>query len=191
MFKFNILTFLTVGTLLSSIQGRAQVTSTAPATVLESIESSPDALVLKGAAPIGTITTESAAISVNVKEDSIQFPTNSAGVIYGCSVVFKFANKTAVKALFDEDEVGSLLHAVDNIRNVTWSITSLPTFNLSYTTKAGLTISGFSNRRKDNIEFSIFANGMDGAVALTADQMGQFYSMLQQAKSNIDGFRRQ
>lgn len=191
MSKFNILIALTIGTWLPAIQGRAQVASTAPATALESIESAPDQLVFKGIVPLGTITTDSAAISVSTKQDSVLFPTNNAGPIYGCSVTFKFANKGTVRASVDEDEMDSFLHAADNIKNVTWSITSLPTFNLSYTTKAGLTISGFCSRRRGNIEFSIFANGMDEVVMLTSDQMGQFYSLLQQAKSNIDSFRKQ
>lgn len=116
--------------------------------------------------PVGSLNVGSAVISVTSKQDTILNPINKNAQqsLYGCSLTVS-ANSQIIKTLIDGDELNSLLQAIEYIRNVSWSVTALPAFDLSYTTKAGLIVSGFSSKRNGEIEFSIKGNGMQKALS--------------------------
>ncbi len=191
MSKTKIFLLLAIGAALFAIPCWAQTTNQPPPTALETVETATGIFVLKSSMPVGSLNVGSAVISVTSKQDTILNPINKNAQqsLYGCSLTVS-ANSQIIKTLIDGDELNSLLQAIEYIRNVSWSVTALPAFDLSYTTKAGLIVSGFSSKRNGEIEFSIKGNGMQKGVVLTADQVGQLYSLLQDAKAKIDGWRK-
>ena len=191
MSKTKILLLLAIGELSSIIQARAQSTNPAPATALELVETTPGNLVLKSSLLIGSVDASPIAIQVTCKQDDVINPTkNTRQTFYGCSLKVTAQGQTIAKTLIDADEMNSLLQAIGYIKNVNWSMVPLPAFDLTYSTKAGLTVSGFSSKRNGTIEFSLRNSTMEKSILLTPDQVGQLYTLLENTKTKIDSLRK-
>jgi hypothetical protein len=191
MAKTNTILCLTIGVFLFATRAPAQSTNLAPATELESVEDSTDQLVLKGSVLVGSMTVETAVISLVCKEDAVINPGNEARTkLYGCSFGMQINNQSLGRTIIDEDEMDSLLKSIEYMKNITWSVTTLPAFNVTYTTKAGLRFSVFSENRQSKIGFSIRNSGMEKGILLSSDQIAQLYSLLQQTKAKVDALRK-
>jgi hypothetical protein len=191
MQKFNFILFLTVGALFLTTQSPAQTTNLPPPTVLESVEASPNQLVLKGSFLMGSVNVQQAVITLVCKEDAIVNPSDNTRVKwYGCSFGIKINGQTLGRTIIDYDEMDSLLNAVEYMKNVNWSVTSLPSFDLTYTTKAGLRFSVFSDNRDSKIQFLVRNAYMPKGIFFTSDQIIQLESLLQQTKAKLDALRK-
>ncbi|HEX4265202.1 MAG TPA: hypothetical protein VH597_12770 [Verrucomicrobiae bacterium] len=191
MAKPPFILLLVIGALFVATRSPAQTTNLPPATTLEAVETSPNQLVLKGSFLMGSVAVQQATITLVCKEDAIINPSDNTRVKwYGCSFGIKVNNQTLGRTLIDYDEMDSLLKAVEYMKNVTWSVTPLPSFDLVYTTKAGLRFSVFSDNRESRIQFLMRNNYMDKRIFLTSDQIAQLYSLLQQTKAKLDDLRK-
>jgi hypothetical protein len=187
MTKLRFLPFLATGALFFATQSPAQTTNLPPATTLEAVETSANQLVLKGSFLMGSVAVQQATITLICKEDDIINPSDNSRVKwYGCLFGIKINNQPLGRTLIDADEMDSLLKAVEYMKNVTWSVTPLPSFDLIYTTKAGLRFSVFSDNRESRIQFLVRNNYMDKGIFFTSDQIAQLYSLLQQTKAKLD-----
>jgi hypothetical protein len=182
MFKFKTVLVSVIGCLILAAQSRAQVTNQYPATILEALESSTGQIVVKGTAPIGSISLGSTVVSLVAKEDKLVSTGNKQ---YGIMPEIKPNGQAEDKTIIDYDELDSLLGSIDYLLRVDWSVTSLASFDASYTTKAGLRIKAFSSKRTSKIEFALNGSHFTKGILLSPDQVSQFYALLAQAKVRI------
>lgn len=185
MSKFKIV-FVSIGWLILAAQSRAQATNEYPATVLETLENAMGQVVVKGTEPIGTLSVGSTVVSLVCKEDKLISTGNKQ---YGIMIGINPGGRTEDRTVIDYDEMDSLLRSVDYLLKIDWSVTSLSSFNASYTTRAGLRVAAFSSKRTNKIEFALTGSHAAKGILLSPDQVSQFYSLLAQAKTRLDALR--
>ncbi len=190
MSKSKLVLIAVLGGLLLSLPARAQIQVTnvvpVPATILETLESATGQVIIKGSTPMGSISVNGAQITVICKEDVVASTGHKEhGVLVEISVNGQPDDKTVV----DYDELDALLGALDYMNSVTWSVTSLSSFDVNYTTKAGLRVAVFSSKRSGQIEFGLRSSRMWKSMILAPDQRAQFRSLLGQAKTMILSLR--
>jgi hypothetical protein len=83
-----------------------------------------------------------------------------------------------------------LTHALDYLSRIDWSVTSMGSFDASYTTKAGLRVDSFSSRRSGKIEFALRTGQMTRGIVLAPEQLAQIRSLVEQAKRKLDDLRK-
>ncbi len=190
-----ILLALCAGSILT-LSSPAQTTTNGmvlPATILESLESLTGQIIVKGTAPIGSLSAPGVVISVTGKADTLV----SAGQnVYGIAVGLKFDGQPEDRTVIDYDELDLLLGSLDYLRKVNWSEASLSnfdansSFDVNYTTKAGLRVAAFSSKRAGQIEFSLRTSRMEKGLLLTPQQFAQLQTLLTQAKTKLDAIRK-
>jgi hypothetical protein len=158
-----------------------------PATILENLEGLTGELIVKGTGPVGSVTAAGAVISATCKEDTLVSANQKA---YGLVVDIKFDGQPEDRTVVDYDELEMLLSSVDSLRKLDWSVTSLSSFDVNYTTKAGLRVAAFSSKRAGAIEFTVRSTRMDKGLLLTAQQFAQLQTLLTQAKAKLDSIRK-
>ena len=158
-----------------------------PPTVLETLENTPDQLMVKGSEPIGTVSTGGAVITVICKEDTmVSLNRKDYGIVVQISVNGQPDDRTVV----DYDELDPLLGTMDYLANINRSVTSLSGFDAGFTTKGGLRVSAFSSRRVGQIELALRTSRMQKGMLLTTDQLAQFHSLVGQAKQKLDALKK-
>ena len=191
MAKPYLILSLVASALFLAAQSRAQTTNPPPATALEAIEDSPNQLVLKGSFLMGSVAVQQATITLVAKEDDIINPSDNTRVKwYGCSFGIAINGQSLGRTIIDYDEMDSLLKTVEYLKNVNWSVTTLPSFDLIYTTKAGLHFSVFSDNRDSKIQFLARNSTMPKGIFFTSDQIAQLDLLLQQTKAKLDALRK-
>jgi hypothetical protein len=85
----------------------------------------------------------------------------------------------------------SLLSALDYLKNVNWSVTTLSSFDAVYMSRDGLRVSVYGNQRRLNdLGISLQINrAVKVRISFTADQLVQFRALIQQAKAKLDVLR--
>jgi hypothetical protein len=162
---------------------RAQDTN-ALKTEIGNFEARTGAVIVKGFGEIGSVTAGAATISVRCKESA---DAGSGRKEYGVAIAFA-ENQRSEISFVDYDEMDSLLAGIDYLSKITYSVTSLPSFEATYTTKSGLRIIAYSPRREGGIQTFLQYNDSP-RIALTSDQMAQFESLIGQAKGSLDALR--
>jgi len=156
-----------------------------PATTLEAMESTVGKVVFKSRTEIGTISTAAGTVTIYFKEDSV---VGENGKAHGLAVAIN-GNDADTRTLVDYDELESLMGALDYLSRLDWSITPMSNFDASYTTKAGLRVDAFGNRRSGRISFSL-RSSQTTRISLASEHLVQLRSLLDQAKRKLDELRR-
>jgi hypothetical protein len=154
-----------------------------PPTKLETLETNTGTIIIKGTGLVGSMSLNSAVVTVTCKEDT---NIGSGQKEYGIAIDMGANPQQAFRTIIDYDELAPLLNAMDYVAKVDWSVTSLSSFSAAFVTKGGFRIAAFSSKRATAIEFSIRDNHMNRGVLLTQTQLAQFRSLIEQAKSNLD-----
>jgi hypothetical protein len=191
MLKSKIILMAAVIWSLQTIRADAQIQITnlvlPPATVLENLESTTGQLIIKASAPVGSVPCTGAVISVTCKEDTlVSSGRKEHGVMVGIAIN---GNPVEERTVIDFDELDSLINALNYMANVTWSVTSLSSFDVNYMTKAGLRFAVFSSKRSGQIEFSLRSSRMYKGIALSPEQRSEFLVLITQAKANLVALR--
>ena len=159
-----------------------------PATKLEAFDTNTDTVIIKGTAPIGSVSAHSGAVAVRCRE------ITDAGTGHReTGILVDIASDGSVEdtMLIDYDELDSLLDGIEYIGKLDWSVTSLPSFSASYTTKGGFRATAFGSRRTGNIEFAVRSTRViRQPLLLSRDQLGQLRSLVEQAKAKLDSLRK-
>ena len=92
------------------------------------------------------------------------------------------------RILVDYDEIDSLLGSMDYLNKISDLVTPLPSFEASYSTKAGLRVVA-DRPRKDGGVRTYLEYGDHQRILLSQVQLMQFYGLIQQAKTNLDSIR--
>jgi hypothetical protein len=178
-----------VGWSILTVQSPAQNTNPCPpvpSTTLETWESSTGRVIVKGTAPMGSVSASAAVVSVVCKEDAV---VGTSQKVYGITVGIKVNGQPEDRTVIDYDELDSLLSAIDYLSKIDWSVTSLSSFDASYTTKAGLRLVAFSSKRAGQIEFAVRSSRMAKGILVAPDQLSQLRSLVDQAKNKLDAIR--
>ena len=178
------------GSLLGDLV-RAQETNVyplMPATKLEAFETNTDTIIIKGTAPMGTVSMHGGEVSVRCREIT---DAGTGRRESGILIDFAFGAQVEGTTLIDYDELDSLLDGLDYLGKVDWSVTSLPDFSAVYTTKGGFRADARGSRRTGNIEFAVQSTRIGAPkLLLSRDQLGQLRSLIDQARTKLDSLRK-
>ena len=159
-----------------------------PATKLEGFETNTDTVIVKATAPIGTVPAHGGEVAVRCRE------ITDAGTGHresGIIIDIAFSAELLGTMLIDYDELDSLLDGMDYLGKLDWSVTSLPDFSATYTTKGGFRADAHGSRRTGNIDFAVRSTRIIGPrFSLSRDQLGQLRSLIEQAKAKLDSLRK-
>lgn len=164
-----------------ALQAGAQVSTNAPATVIESFEQQTDILIVKGFGDIGSVSTEGGVVSVRCKESDNPL-TNSK--LYGIAVGIDL-NQAHGYLVVDYDEMDSLIRALDFIGKISYDVTPMQGFDASFTTRSGLRIGAHTERRQSGIQLFLQFDDTP-KIPLTSDQFTQLQNLIVQAKTSLD-----
>lgn len=172
---------IAVGTLAFGV--RAQDTN-ALKTEIGIFESQTGVVIIRGFGQVGSITTGSAVISVRAKESTSAATSHKD---YGIAVVIE-VNQGRGVAIVDYDELDALLNGMDYLGKMTYSATSLPGFEATFTTKSGLELIAHGDKQQGGIR--TFLQYDDGPrIPLASDQWVQLAKLIEQAKTTLDSLR--
>jgi hypothetical protein len=179
------------GGLLLGDPARAQETNPCvlvPATKLEAFDTNTDTVIIKATAPIGTVTVHGGAVAVRCREiTDAGTGRRESGIV----VDIAFDGQLEGPTLIDYDELDSLSDGLDYLGKLDWTVTSLPDFSASYTTKGGFRADARGSRRTGNIEFGVRSVRVNvPRLVFSRDQLGQLRSLIDQAKAKLDALRK-
>jgi hypothetical protein len=180
--------FITIASCLA-LTSRAQETNTTPLyTSLEVFEAQVDTMIVKGSAPVGTVTAKTGVVSVWYKESRDAANDQKA---YGAAIGVKDATGEEDITILDYDEMDSFLASIDFLMKINIQVTPLPGFIASYTSKAGLKISAYtSNKHSGAIPVALQSNhDRKSRVVLEPDQLERLKILVQEAKAKLDSLQ--
>ena len=142
-------------------------------------------VIVKGIGPVGAVPLNTAQLSIGYKQTK---DLNTGEIAYGLIIEVE-GNQFGREAIFvDDDEVDSLLNAVNYLAKINNDVTALPGFEASYATKAGLRIIAESIRKEGGVlnylKFEDYPR-----IAMSPVQMTQFYNLLLQCRKNLDALK--
>ena len=159
-----------------------------PPTRLGSFETNVGTIVLRATAPIGVVAAGAGMLNIKCREIA-SFEANRYE--NGLEITIAQPGVFEDTMLVDFEEVDSLIKAADFLEKVDWTITTMPAFNVTYTTKAGLRLTAFGSRRTGGIEFAArCVTTGHPPLRLARDQLGQIKSLIEQAKSKLEALRK-
>lgn len=144
-------------------------------------ESRTGSVIIKGFGPVGSVIAGSDEVSVRIKETT---DVSIGQKAYGLAIEIEGNPFPRDRIYIDEDEVDPLLNALNYLLKIKYDVTSLPSFEASFTTKAGLRVMANSIRREGAIQPSL-QYGERPRILLTSIQMTQLYGLIDQARKNL------
>ena len=173
---------------------RGQETNPPPVmalTKLEAFETNVGAIVLKATTDLGSVSTSSGVVSVRYKENT---DTSTGRKEHGLAIEIarQFPPKDIM--LIDDDELPSLLNAIDYLSKVDVGVTTLGSFDAAYTTKGGFRIAALGTRRTGIVQFGVrdvrTTFPLLPPLPLTRDEMTRLWTLIDQAKQQLDALQR-
>ena len=176
---------ITVLTATWMLAARAQDTN-ALKTEIENFEAQTNTILVRAYGPAGTVSVSSETVEVFCKESS---DVTHGVKMYGAALEV-VESQPREAAVVDEDELASLVNALDYLAKVNNDVTKLPAFNANYTTKCGLRFAAHSARKQGGMDYYFQMN--DGPrIPLTNVQVSQIADLLEQAQKTINGLKQQ
>jgi hypothetical protein len=163
---------------------RAQDATNVLKTEIENFEAQTGTVIVKGFGEIGSLTTGAGVISVRCKES---IDVGHGLKQYGIAIELA-ANPPREFFIVDYDEIGSLLSGIDYLSQITYSVTTLPAFEASFTTRSGLRVVAYSAVRQGGIH-TYLQFGDAPRISLASDQLAQFQNLIVQAKNSLDALK--
>lgn len=160
----------------------------APKTKLEAFEAQTGVTIVKGNVLIGSVNAQNGVVSIRCKE------SKDAGTDrkeFGLAIEVKEGEGQADTTVIDYDELESFLNAIDYISKVDYRVTTLPFFDVIYTTKGGLRIAAYSSTRSPGtIQAVLHSNHITNTrVLMSPQQVARFQSLIQESKTKLDSSR--
>jgi hypothetical protein len=154
-------------------------------TSLGQFEARTGVVIVRGYAPIGSIPAGPVEISVRCKETT---DVGSGEKAYG--LAFELSGSAwRDRTLVDDDEIDALLEALNYVIKSNYEVTndkvtSLTSFEASYTTKAGLRVMANSVRKEGGVQYFIQSSDTP-RIPLSGVEMTQLYNLVSQARKNL------
>ena len=184
MKTFYLAVGLALGVLSLSARAQNQDTNNLN-TALGRFESRPDALIGQGFGEVGNLPLGQAEVRVRACECR-NLATGEK--LYGLSVAWG-ENGRWLRLLVDDDELDGLMDAVNRLATIKGEdVTSLPGFEASFTTKAGLRVIAHSDR-KDGTVLTYLQFEDSPRIPLSSIQIQQLGGLLQQGRKKLDALK--
>ena len=142
-------------------------------------------LIVKGYSLIGSLYAGADVITVRCKEST---EVNTGHKADGVAIELVENSQRLERILVDYDEIDSLLGSMDYLNKISDVVTPLPSFEADYTTKAGLRVIADRPRKDAGIKMYL-EYGDHPRILMSPVQWVQFYTLIQQAKTNLDSIR--
>ncbi len=142
-------------------------------------------VLIKAYSHIGEIAAGAEEITVRCKETT---DASSGQVRYGLSIGLGSNPETRERILVDDSEIDSLLNGLNYLSKINNEITSLPGFEASYSTKAGLRVIATGLRRSGSVLYFVQYD-VHPRIPLTAVQLPQLYDLIAQARKTITNLK--
>jgi len=158
----------------------------APRNSLEEFESRPQAVLIKGRTWIGSLRGQNGSARVEATEiRDARTSTRASGVTITIAASEERAT-TEVRCLIDENEIDSLVTALDTMAKASDSITKLSHFEVHYRTMGDFEIIVFK-QMTGGVAAAIEGGFYDRTrMLLTLDELTKLRWMIAQAKEKID-----
>ena len=166
---------------------RAQDTNP-PLTKIEILEAQTGTVIVRGSVLIDTMSAQDGAVSVRAKES---FEPGSNRKKYGIAVGLQESGRPEDVTMVDYDELDSFLNSIDYISKANHSMTSLPDYDVGYTTTGWLRLVVYtSTRRPGTTQIALQSHHTNWTrILLSTDQLATFQNLIQQAKAKLDNLR--
>jgi hypothetical protein len=160
----------------------------APRTNIEAFEAQTGTVIVRGSANIGMIEGQTGTVTVRCKESTEH---GSGRKEYGIAVELREGNHAEDVTTVDYEELDTFLNGLDKLGKASHTVTSLPNFDVLYTTGGGLRADVYtSDKRAGAIQAALQSSRVNKVrILLTVDQLAHFRSLVQQAKSRLDQIR--
>jgi len=149
------------------------------------LEARTGAVIIKGFGQIGSVAAGTDVISVRSKEST---DISTGHRLYGLSIEIEGNPLPRQRIYVDDNEMDSLISAINFLIKIDYDVTSLPGFEASYTTKAGLRVGAHSIRRDGAIQ-TFLQYGDQPKIMLTSIQMTQLCGLIDQARKNLNALK--
>jgi len=143
-------------------------------------EARTNVVIIKSFGPVGGIALGAQELSVRCKQT---VDTSTGEKVYGLVIECE-GNAAAERMLVDDDEVDSLINAVNYLAKINFDASPLPGFEASYTSKAGLRVIAHGDRRDGGVQAYVQL-GDGPRTPLSAVQMSQLYGLLEQGRKSL------
>jgi len=187
MRKINIVLIMIVGGSLVAGFARAQDTNP-PLTKIEILEARTATVIVRGSVLIDTMSAQTGTISVRAKES---FEPGSGRKEYGIAVGLQEGSRPEDVTVVDYDELDSFLNGIEYISKANHSMTSLPDYDVGYTTTGWLRLVIYTSvKRPGTTQIALQSrHTYFSRVLLSSDQLATFQNLIQQAKAKLDNLR--
>ena len=169
--------------------GGAQAQETnPPLTKIEILEARTGTVIVRGSMLIDTMSAQIGTISVRVKES---FEPGGGRKEYGIAVELKENGRPEDTTMVDYDELDSFLNGIDTISKANHSMTSLPDYDVRYTTAGWLRLVVYTSvKRPGTTQIALQSHHTNfNRILLSSDELARFQNLIQQAKTKLDSLR--
>jgi hypothetical protein len=143
-------------------------------------ETRTNVVIIKSYGPVGGIALGTQELSVRSKQT---VDTSTGEKAFGLMIECESA-ATSERMLVDDDEIDSLINAVNYLAKINFDASPLPGFEASYTSKAGLRVIAHGDRRDGGVQAYVQL-GDGPRTPLSAVQMSQLYGLLDQGRKSL------
>jgi hypothetical protein len=150
-------------------------------TSLGVFEAQTGVILVKSYAVVGSVAAGSSEISVRYKETT---DAGSGQKCYGLAIEIEGGPFPHTRILVDDDEIDPLLNAINYLIKINFDVTTLPGFEASFTTKAGLRVIATGVRRNGGV-LNWLQYDDTPRISLTSMQLSQLYDLIAQARKNL------
>lgn len=154
-------------------------------TAIGAFEAQADVILVKGFGNIGTVPLDAGTLLIRCKETQ---DLSTGTKLYGLALGLDMGQGGELRTLVDDDEVDSLLNAVDYLMKIKDTVTSLPGYEALFTTKAGFRVIAHSDRKEGGA--NTYVQFYDSPrLRISPVQMTQLYNLISIAKKNIEALK--
>lgn len=159
-----------------------------PLTKIEILEARTGTVIVRGSVLIDTMSVQDGTVSVRAKES---FEPGSKRKEYGIAVGLAEGGRAEDVTMVDYDELDSFLNGIEYISKANHSMTSLPDYDVGYTTTGWLRLVIYTSaKRPGTTQIALQSHhGNWYRVLLSTDQLATFQNLVQQAKTKLDNLR--
>jgi hypothetical protein len=169
--------------------GGAQAQDTnPPPPKIEIFEGRTGTVIVRGSVLIDTLSAQTGTISVRAKE-SVE--PGSGRKEYGIAVGLQERNRTEDTTMIDYDELDSFLNGIDYISKANHSMTSLPDYEVGYTTRGWPRLVVYTSVKRPGTTQIALQSGHTNwnRISLSSDELARFQNLIEHAKSKLDSLR--
>ena len=180
MNKILVLLLAAIGTFAVSAQDTNSLK-----TDIGVFEARTSVVIVKGYGPIGSGGVRGGGISGRLKETT---DVSIGQKTHGLAIQITGNPFPRERILVDDNEIDALLSGLNYLIKINYDVTTLPGFEASYTTKAGLRVIANSVRREGTVQTFLQFDDQP-RIALSSVQIKQFYGLIAEARKNLDALK--